>query len=160
MVRRRKESVLLTLDGVPAAFFELAPIRNPPPPPAENASAEEWEKYELRERNCRTFRLSAAGVRDDVLSAKESVEMFRRVLYYGAKAARDLGYEYLECLAPWDQHPKMPKKWTDYPGCQLIEPVSYNQADGRDIYWLRWNLDDMVAALAAEGAGEEQLDAI
>jgi hypothetical protein len=54
----------------------------------------------------------------------------------------------------------MPKKWTDYPGCQLIEPVSYNQADGRDIYWLRWNLDDMVAALAAEGAGEEQLDAI
>jgi hypothetical protein len=99
-------------------------------------------------------------VRDDVLSAKESVEMFRRVLYYGAKAARDLGYEYLECLAPWDQHPKMPKKWTDYPGCQLIEPVSYNQADGRDIYCLRWNLDDMVAALAAEGAGEEQLDAI
>jgi len=33
MVRRRKESVILTVDGVPAAFFELAPIRNLPPPP-------------------------------------------------------------------------------------------------------------------------------
>jgi hypothetical protein len=33
MVRRRKESVILTVDGLPAAFFELAPIRNPPPPP-------------------------------------------------------------------------------------------------------------------------------
>jgi hypothetical protein len=33
MVRRRKESVILTVDGLPAGFFELAPIRNPPPPP-------------------------------------------------------------------------------------------------------------------------------
>lgn len=86
--------------------------------------------------------------------------MFRRVLYYGAKAARQLGYDHLECLAPWDQHPKMPKRWTDYPGCELIEPVAFNQADGRDVYWLRWNLDDMVASLAAEGAGEEQLDVL
>lgn len=33
MVRRRKESVILTADGIPAAFFELAPIGNLPPPP-------------------------------------------------------------------------------------------------------------------------------
>jgi hypothetical protein len=86
--------------------------------------------------------------------------MFRRLLYYGAKAARDLGYDYLECLAPWDQHPKMPRKFTDYPGCELTQPVSYSQAGGRDLYWLRWNLDDMITALAEEGAGEEQLDVL
>jgi hypothetical protein len=160
MVRRRKESVILTVDGIPAAFFELAPIGRFPDPPEEDASAEEWGKYELRDRNCRTFRLSAAGVRADVLSAEEAVEMFRRLLYYGAKAARDLGYDYLECLAPWDQHPKMPRKFTDYPGCELTQPVSYSQAGGRDLYWLRWNLDDMITALAEEGAGEEQLDVL
>jgi hypothetical protein len=86
--------------------------------------------------------------------------MFRRVLYYGARAARDLGYEYLECLAPWDQHPKMPRKWTDYPGCELIEPGAYSQTDGREIYWLRWSLDDMISGLAEEGAGKEQLDVL
>jgi hypothetical protein len=160
MVRRRKESVILTLDGVPTAFFELAQPHRFPEPPADDAGSDEWEKYDLRDRNVRTFRLRAAGVRADVLSADESVDMFRRVLYYGAKAARELGYDHLECLAPWDQHPKMPRRWTDYPGCELIEPVSYNQADGRDIYWLRWNLEDMIAALAEEGAGEEQLDVL
>jgi hypothetical protein len=33
MIRRRKESVILTADGIPAGFFELAPIGNLPPPP-------------------------------------------------------------------------------------------------------------------------------
>lgn len=160
MIRRKKESVILTVDGIPAAFFELAASGRFPEPPSDDASEEELDKFELRDRNARTFRLSAAGVRADVLSPEESVEMFRRVLYYGAKAARDLGYEYLECLAPWDLHPKLPRKFTDYPGCELVEPVSFNQADGRDIYWLRWNLDDMIAALAEEGAGREQLDAL
>ena len=33
VVQRKTESLLLTVDGAPAAFFELAPIGNLPPPP-------------------------------------------------------------------------------------------------------------------------------
>jgi hypothetical protein len=44
----------------------------------------------------------------------------------------------------------MARKWTDYPGCELTQPVARNQAGGHDIYCLRWQLDQAVAALAAE----------
>jgi hypothetical protein len=84
--------------------------------------------------------------------------MFRRVLYYGFRAAARQGFLYGECRAPWDQHPKLARKWTEYPGCELLEAPSRTQGVGRDWFWLRWRLADVIAALAAEGAAQEQLD--
>jgi hypothetical protein len=52
----------------------------------------------------------------------------------------------------------MPRKWTDYRGCVLIEAPSVSPVDGRAVYRLRWRLDDAIAALEAEGAGTEALD--
>ena len=88
------------------------------------------------------------------------MELFRRVLYYGFRAAREQGFEHGQCYAPWDQHPRMPRRWTEYPSCELVEQPSFSQTDGRALYWLRWRLSDVIAALEAEGAGAEQLDVV
>jgi hypothetical protein len=160
MARRRPESVVITLDGVPVAFQEIPSIGPPVEPLAEDADEEEQEKFRLRDLNRRTFRLTAAGVRADLLEGSEAVEMFRRILFYGARHARELGYEYVECVAPWQKHPRLPKAWTEYRGCELTEPVSVSEVDGREAYWLRWRLVDMIDELEIEGAGREALDAL
>lgn len=154
--RRHPETVVITMAGTPVAFQDIPSIRPAVAPPAGDASAEELRKYELRERNRRTFYLQAAGVRADVLGEEEAVRMFRRVLYYGFERARSLGYEQVECFLPWEQHPKMARAWTGYPGCELVMR-SRNQAGGRDAYQLRWRLDDAVEALALEGADDAAL---
>jgi hypothetical protein len=118
--RRHPETVVITRAGVPVAFQEIPSIRSAIEPPAADASAEERRKYELRDQSRRVFYLQAAGVRADVLGSEEAVRMFRRVLYYGFKRARDLGYEQVECFVPCQQHPKMARAWTDYPGCELV----------------------------------------
>jgi hypothetical protein len=155
--RRHPETVVLTLDGQPVAFHEVPSIGKPAVEPAADAAEEEWEKYELRERSRRTYRLAAAGVREDLLGPGEAVEMFRRVLFYGFAAARAQGFEYADCFAPWERHPKMARAWTDYPGCELLAR-SRDQAGGRDLYWLRWRLDQATEALALEGADDAALD--
>ncbi len=157
-IRRCPETVVLTVDNLPVAFHEVPTIRSAPAPLAADATNAEREKYALRERNRTTFRLTAAGVRADVLSLAEAVAMFRRVLYYAFRAAHRQGFESGECYAPWEQHPKLARKWTDYPGCELVEAPSISAVNGRSVYWLRWRLDDVIAALALEGAGEERLD--
>lgn len=84
--------------------------------------------------------------------------MFRRVLYYGFRAAARQGFVYGECRVPWERHPKFARRWTDYPSCELVEAPSRAQQAGRDVFWLRWRAADVINALGAEGAGEEQLD--
>jgi hypothetical protein len=93
-----------------------------------------------------------------VLSLDQAVAMFRRVLYYGFRAARRQGFEVGEGFFPWEHHPHMPRRWTDYPGCELVDTPSISPINGRAVYRLRWRLDDVIPALAAEGAGSEALD--
>ena len=150
--------MVLTLADLPVAFLELPTIRAALPPLPDDASLEEQERYQIRQTNRTTLQLHAAGVRTDVLSAADAVAMFRRVLYYGFRAARGQGFEDGEGLFPWERHPSMPRKWTAYPGCVLVEPPSVSAVDGRAVYWLRWHLDDAIAALVNEGAGTEALD--
>lgn len=157
-VVRAPQSVVLTLAGLPVAFQEVPTIRPAYDPPAPDAPLATWARYERRRANRLRCHLTAAGVRTDVLLAAESVLMFRRVLYYGFRAARRQGFETGEGCFPWEQHPHMPRRWTDYPGCELVEPPSVSAVDGRRIYRLRWQLDAVIAALAAEGAGAEALD--
>jgi hypothetical protein len=52
----------------------------------------------------------------------------------------------------------MARRWTDYPGCVLVDTPSVSPVDGRTVYRLRWQLDEVITALAAEGAGTEALD--
>lgn len=149
------DSVVLSAGSTPIAFLEIPPIRAAAAPLATSAGAEEREGHAVRHRNRVTFRVSAAGVRDDLLAKDDAVPVFLTLLREGFARARALGYEYVEAVAPWERHPRMARKWTDYPGCELVEPVSYSQGDGPDLYWLRWQLDDAIAALAAEAAGRE-----
>ncbi len=153
LITRCPDSVVLSAGPTPIAFMEIPPIRPLPPPLAKGATAEEREGYAVRVRNRMTFRVTAAGVRDDLLPREESVRVFLALLQEAFGRARALGYAYVEAVAPWERHPRMARKWTDYPGCELAEPVSYSQDGGADAYWLRWKLDEAVAALAAERAG-------
>lgn len=157
-VARAPQSVVLTLASLPVAFVEVPTIRPSLTAPPADAPEATRARYALRQANRKRFHLTAAGVRTDVLSAAESVAMFRRVLYYGFRAARRQGFETGEGFFPWEQHPQMARKWTDYPGCTLVEPPSISAVDGRAVYRLRWNLDEAIVALAAEGAATEALD--
>jgi len=158
LIERRPKSVVITFGDLPVAFLELPTIRPALAPLALDASDAERASYAVRRKNRVTFELSAAGIRTDVLSPADAVAMFRRVLYYGFRAARAQGFEYGEGYFPWEQHPSMPRKWTDYPGCALVETPSRSAVDGRTVFWLRWNLDDAIEALALEGAAAEALD--
>ncbi len=155
MIARCPDAMVLVRDGTVIAFLEIPPIRQTLPALPDNATDEERESYAVRDRNRSTFRVTAAGIRDDLLSKEESIPVFLTLLHEGFVHARDLGFASVEAIAPWGRHPRMAKKWTDYPGCTLVEPVSYTQGEGADLYWLQWALDDAIAALAAEGAGTE-----
>lgn len=154
LIARCPETVVLLRDATPVAFLELPPIRPPSPPPGSNASPGLQEAYRTRERSRTTFRVTAAGVRDDLLDAEDSVRLFRALLFRAFSRARELGYE---TVAPWDQHPRLGKRWTDYPGCEFVEPPSISPADGRALYWLRWRLEEAIGALEAEGAAKQDL---
>lgn len=153
-IERCPNSPVLTANGAPVAFFQVPPIRPAAAQLPGNASAEERERAAVRERSRTTFRVTAAGVRFDLLGEQDSVMMFRTLLHQAFKAARALGYEAVEAWAPWEQHPLMARKWTDYPGCERTQPVAHNPEGGHDVYCLRWQLDAAIAALAAE----EQFD--
>jgi hypothetical protein len=112
----------------------------------------------VRQESRTTFRITAAGVRADQLALAEAVQMFRRILYYTFRAAQAQGFVFGECYAPWEQHPKLARKWTEYPSCALVAAPARAQGSGRDVYLLRWRLDDVIRALADEGAGAEGLD--
>jgi hypothetical protein len=158
LLTRCPETIVLTAGTLPIAFQEVPTIRPALAPLPPDASDVERARYATRQRNRTRFHLTAAGVRTDVLSAAEAVAMFRRVLYYGFRAARRQGFEVGEGFFPWEQHPHMPRRWTDYPGCELVDVPSVSPVDGRAVYRLRWRLDDVIPALAAEGAGSEALD--
>ena len=158
LVARCPDTVLLAKGSTAIAFLEIPPILSPLPALSPRATKTEREQHALRTRNRTTFRVTAAGVRDDLFSTDGSVRVFRKVLYAGFVRARQLGYTTVEAVAPWEQHPRMTRKWTDYPGCELVEPVSRAQEGGKDLYWLRWHLDEAIAALATEGASDDQLD--
>ena len=158
-VSKRPDSIILTANALPVAFVEVPTIR--PVLPALTADAEDADKakYALREQNRTTFHVTAAGVRSDRLTAAEAAAMFRRALYYAFRAARRQGFTRGEAMVPWDQAQLMSRRWTDYPGCALVEaPSRAQEKGGQDWFWLRWQLDDVIAALAAEGAGVEALD--
>ena len=158
-LRNRPYSVLITLNTLPVALVEVPTIRPELPALKADASDADKEKYRLGEQNRTTFRLAAAGVRSDRLSATDAVAMFRRALYYGFRAARRQGFVRGEARVPWEQAQLMQRKWTDYPSCELVEaPSRAQEKGGQDWYWLRWQLDDVISALAAEGAGVEALD--
>jgi len=158
LVQRRTESLVISVDGQLLAFIDIPPIRPTPLPLGPGANFQEIERYETKQRARETFRVTAAGIRADLLDSTESAGMFRRILYYGSKHALELGYQYAEALVPWIQHPGMPMPWTSYPGCELAAPPSISQGPGPDLYLIRWRLDTAVDALAAEGAGVEALD--
>jgi hypothetical protein len=157
LISIRPETPIIEMNGIPVAFIEIPPIRQPQPEPPPNASPEERQAYERAEEARRKFRVTSAGVRSDLLDKDDATRMFLRVLYYGAKEARSLGYETVEAFAPWDRHPTLQRRWDTYPGCEIINR-SLNQKTGEYLYLLRWNLDDMVTTLAAEGADDEKLD--
>jgi hypothetical protein len=158
LLSRCPGTVVLTAGTLPIAFQEVPTIRPPLAPLSPEASEAERARYETRNANRRRFHLTAAGVRTDLLSPAEAVTMFRRVLYYGFRAARSQGFEVGEGFFPWEHHPHMPRKWTAYPGCELVDAPSISPVDGRALYRLRWQLDDVIPALAAEGAASEALD--
>ena len=145
----RPHSPVITWNGSAVAFFEVPPIR-PELSLAADASAAEVAQHALREARRTTFRVRAAGVRFDQFAGDDAVLLFRSALLQGFRAARDLGYTYVEAWSPWRQHPLLPRPFTDYPGCELTEPVAHEQGGDGAIYCLRWQLDDAIAALAAE----------
>ncbi|MDX2169432.1 MAG: hypothetical protein SF182_20345 [Deltaproteobacteria bacterium] len=145
----RPDSPVITWNGAPVAFVEVPPIR-PALALAPNATPAEAAQHALRERRRTTFRVHAAGVRFDQVGAADAVMLFRTALLQGFRTARGLGYTHVEAWAPWDRHPLLPRKFTDYPGCELTEPVARDQVGDRAVYFLRWALGDAVAALAAE----------
>jgi hypothetical protein len=149
-IARRPQTCVLTQGDEAVAFLEVPPIGPPIPAPDPDATAEELEKYALRQRNRVTYQVRAAGVRYDLLSGDDAVCAFLTILFHAARKARSLGYEYVEAYAPWEGHPMMSRKWTDFPGCELAEPVVRAQDGGNDIYFLRWRLDDAVTSLAGE----------
>ena len=143
-------SRVLTQDGSALAFFQIPPIRPPSAPLVSGTPEEIHVGNELRERKRVTFRVTAAGVRDDLLPPEDAVLVFRTMMYEGFKAARELGYQYVEAWAPWEGHPWMARKFTDYPGCERIEPVVRSEDGEREIHILRWKLDEAIAALETE----------
>jgi len=153
-IERRPDSAVVARDGVAIGFFEIPPMKPAPASQPAAASAAEVAKLALREDNRTTFRVTAAGIRADLLSHEDAVTMFHTVLYHGFRAAQGLGYAQAEGWSPWGRHPWMARKWTDYPGCELCEPVAPNLEGGRNVYVMRWRLDDAIAALA----GEAQFD--
>jgi hypothetical protein len=151
LIATRPDTPVLTKDGIAIAFHEVPPMREAAPALRPDATAEERARHALRERSRRTFRVTAAGVRDDLLSPEESVAVFRQIIYLACRRARRLGYEYAECFAPWEKHPRLERKFTDYPGLELVEKVAAGQDGGPSVYWLRWRLEDAIEALEAEG---------
>jgi hypothetical protein len=150
LIRRCPATPVIVRDGVPLAFLELPPARPAAAALADGATPEEREKYALRERSRVTFRVSAAGIRYDLLPQDEAVRLFQTMLFHAFRTARALGFEYVEAYAPWERHPLMSTTWTDYPGCELVEPPAHSQEGGHDVYWLRWKLDLAISALSAE----------
>ena len=152
LVTRCPDTVILASGAMPIAFLEIPPIRAAAAPLAPPATTSERQREADRRRNRTTLRVTAAGVRDDLLDREQSVAVFRALLHDAFRRARDMGYEAVEAVAPWEQHPRLRRKFTDYPGCRLVEPVSRSQEGGHDLYCLRWELDAAIAALAEEGA--------
>jgi hypothetical protein len=144
LIVRCPDSPVVSRNGTVVAFMEVPPIR-----PSVDAPELDTDARLTRRRNRTTFRVTAAGVRDDLLGPTESVAVFRTLLLRAFQRAETIGYEEVEAFAPWERHPRMARKWTDYPGCRLVAPVSRGQ-DGREVYWLRWRLADAIAALADE----------
>jgi hypothetical protein len=91
LIATRPDTPVLTKDGVAIAFHEVPPMREPADGLAGDATAAERAKYALRERSRRTFRVTAAGVRDDLLSPEESVAAFRQIIYLAYRRAHALG---------------------------------------------------------------------
>lgn len=152
LVVRCPDTLILASGETQIAFLEIPPIRAAAPPLLTSASRLERERDTARRRNRTTLRVTAAGIRDDLLDHDDSIAVFRALLYQAFCRARDLGYRAVEAVAPWDQHPRLDRRFTDYPGCMLVEPVSRSQDGGHDLYWLRWDLNAAITALAEEGA--------
>jgi hypothetical protein len=150
LIRQSPATPVLVAGEQVVAFLELPSARPAPAAPPAGATPEELERYAVRERSRVTFRVSAAGIRYDLLPEEEAVPLFETLLYHAFRAARAAGFEYVEAYAPWERHPLMTTKWTDYPGCELVQPPARAQNGGHDVYWLRWKLDLAIDSLGAE----------
>lgn len=147
LIARCPQSIVLTRDNAPVAFFELKPIK---PPVAGETTDPDQQAWAARART--VCRITSAGVLP--ASSDEAVPLFYTLIYQAFLAARAMGYEYVEAFAPWERHPLLDRAWTDYPACELVDPVAHNQAGGHDLYHFRWHLADAITALA----DEEKLD--
>jgi len=116
------------------AFLDLPP-RKPSDPSPEV------------ERNQLAFWCGAGGVRSDLLTREETLGVFRELLYQTFFQARELGFEYVRCAAPWEQHPSLPTPFTEYPGVTI---TSFTADGGELRYLIEWRLDDAMIALAGE----------
>jgi hypothetical protein len=143
LIARCPQSIVLTRDETPVAFFELKPIK---PALADAAADPEQQAWAARART--VCRITSAGVLP--ASPDEAVPLFYTLLYQAFLAARAMGYAYVEAFAPWERHPLLDRAWTEYPGCELVDPPAHNQAGGRDLYHIRWDLAEAVTALAGE----------
>jgi len=143
-------SIVLTQNGAVMAFMQIPPIGPAPQQLSPDATPDAQQQFAISERSRTTFRVNAGGIRADLLSTDDAVRMFYTLIYWTFKTAQQMGYAYATAWAPWEQHPLFDKKWTDYPGCTLAQPVVHAADGSRDMYFLQWQLDLAVTALEAE----------
>lgn len=152
LIRRCPDSTVLRRNGVVVGFMEI-PVMPPPQAPITNfADRKAVEAHALREKNRVIFRVTAAGIQDDLLTPEDAIQTFHDLMYHTFRRAHELGYEYVESFAPWEKHPKLAKRWVDYPGLEMVEPPSISEDGKEAMYWTRWRLVDALAALETEGA--------
>ena len=135
-------SIAMAYDAQVMAFLDLPPKKPTDPSPEV-------------ERNQQAFWCGAGGVRSDLLSADDALGVFRQLLYQTFIQARELGFQYVRCAAPWEKHPRLPTPFAEYPGL-TISPFTTDQGDVR--YLIEWRLKDAIGALEIEGAAEPLLE--
>jgi len=159
LIARCPDTVVLERgDGVTLGFLEIPPIQPKLASPNNLADRAAVAAHALQERNRVTFRVTAAGINEDLLVPEDAVRTFHDLLFHSFRRARELGYEYVESFAPWEKHPKLSKRWVDYPGLEMVEPPALGEGGEGAVYWTRWRLDDALDALVAEGLTADVID--
>ena len=136
VIGEHPDSVVVSWKDQVVAFMDIPPKR-PTSPSAEV------------ERNQEAFWCAAAGVRSDLISPDLALRVFQQMLHHGFRRARNLGYNYVRCAAPWEKHPSLPRPFAEYAGLTVTPFLS---DEGEQRYRIEWCLQDAIAELEAEGA--------
>lgn len=129
-------SLVATWNGQVLAFLDLPPKK----PVDPNLDVE---------RNQQAFWCAAGGVRSDLLRPNDALSVFFQLLYQTFVQARNLGFEWVRCAAPWEKHPSLPLPFAEYPAL-TVSPFTSDEGEQR--YLIEWHLVDAIAALASQGA--------